>query len=322
MKNEKGSSLIVVLLIVTLISVFSLVIMSSTVNSRTHINTTEQFNVATDVAEMGITHYDALLNSFFNNAYELSDAQTKIYENSKIQDTDKNNKKIERKPTPEEIINYFNDRFCEKLLLDGNPEVEEEYTKIFSVDNIDYKIKVTEAPNVGECKSSNSLLFVFSSEVKVKSKSVALTGEITVNKDSNGLSTGENPIPTTNTESVTRSIRSSNVTYSNSVIFEKDVTIIGNGKIDIGGNAFFKDKLVINGSKATINIAGDAYFFQLNKNKTRELEDFKKHRFCIGGNAYILDGANFVPFDIPNSCSKSAKGKWNLDKNTFSVEYQ
>ncbi|MEH7391940.1 hypothetical protein, partial [Bacillus sp. JJ1474] len=306
----------VVLLIITLISVFSLVIMSSTVNSRIHINNTEKINVSTDIAEMGITHYDTLFTNSLHNAYNVSENLTKLYEDSKIYETI-NNKKTERKPTQEEIIKYFNDRFCENL-LEGNPIVKEVYSGKFSVENYEYNIKVSEAPSVGECQSNNSLLIVFTSEVKSDSKTTILTGEITVNKDSIGQSIGENSIPK-NTMVVTNSIKGKSLTYSDSVIFEKAVTLIGNGKIDIGGTAFFKDKLVILGSKAIINIDGDAYFFQLNKNKNKELEDFKKHKFCIRGNAYIIDGSNFIPFEIPNPCSNSPLGKWNVDNKTFSV---
>jgi len=55
--NERGSTLVVVLLSITLIMIFATVITSQVLSTSKQVKTTENFQVATDVAEMGIDYF-------------------------------------------------------------------------------------------------------------------------------------------------------------------------------------------------------------------------------------------------------------------------
>ncbi|PEJ49353.1 hypothetical protein CN692_23190 [Bacillus sp. AFS002410] len=56
MKNEKGYTLLIVLLVVTLLSLFSLVLIGSNLNTAKQLKATKQSKLAVNLAEMGITY--------------------------------------------------------------------------------------------------------------------------------------------------------------------------------------------------------------------------------------------------------------------------
>ncbi|WP_078545311.1 hypothetical protein [Litchfieldia alkalitelluris] len=70
--NEKGSSLVVVLASITLITIFATVITAQAFNSSKQVNQTEVSQKATDAAEMGVTEFYQQLKAFYTKPENLS----------------------------------------------------------------------------------------------------------------------------------------------------------------------------------------------------------------------------------------------------------
>ncbi|TWI57088.1 hypothetical protein [Halalkalibacter nanhaiisediminis] len=70
---EKGSSLLVVLITIAVISVFSLVIVSFTLSTAKQVNQTEEQMKTYDLAEMGITFFEAIMREQQTKAYQKAD---------------------------------------------------------------------------------------------------------------------------------------------------------------------------------------------------------------------------------------------------------
>ncbi|GAE43974.1 hypothetical protein [Mesobacillus boroniphilus] len=84
MKNEKGYALVLVLLIITITFTFAISLSGMALSARKQFNKTDEINRATDLAEMGVAHYEALLNNFVKDALsETKDAIQKAEEEAK-----------------------------------------------------------------------------------------------------------------------------------------------------------------------------------------------------------------------------------------------
>ncbi|QED48806.1 hypothetical protein [Cytobacillus dafuensis] len=308
MKNEKGSSLIVVLLIITLISVFSLVIMSSTVNSRLQFNSTEKTNVSTDIAEMGITHYYTLFKKLAKEAYSDADTETIDW----VKKYSKNNKSKDE-PTQQEIIDYFNEQFCSNLL--NYQEVKINYESIFPIENEKYQLYVTNSPSETACaKTLNTLEFTFTSIGEFEKQKKELTGTITMNKGNEINDPAPSHPPDSNHFKYIVNNKIYNKYYDGSVYFKERIDMNGNSKeLVINGDAYFAKGLVLNGN-VTLKINGNAYFLDVRKNGS-------SGNICVTGQTFKIQDSTLIPYPLPgNSCS-SNNDKWDPDSLNIDVEY-
>jgi hypothetical protein len=70
-RNEKGSTLIITLLTITVIVMFSTVLISTTINSSLQINKTEQDIQATNLAEMGVVYFNEAFSNVITSMESL-----------------------------------------------------------------------------------------------------------------------------------------------------------------------------------------------------------------------------------------------------------
>lgn len=87
MNNQKGYTLTLVLIIISVILLLGVTISTATLNSRKQFNGTDSNNQATDLAEMGITHYNYVINSLINfaeaeNSEKSQFINTNIFQNT------------------------------------------------------------------------------------------------------------------------------------------------------------------------------------------------------------------------------------------------
>ncbi|CAM3941427.1 hypothetical protein [Mesobacillus thioparans] len=67
MKNENGYALLLVLVIITITFTFALSMSGMALSARKQVNKTDEINKATDLAEMGVAHYETVLNKIVKN---------------------------------------------------------------------------------------------------------------------------------------------------------------------------------------------------------------------------------------------------------------
>lgn len=82
-RNEKGNTLLYVLVTITLLSVFGTVLSAQALNGSEQVHKTEGFQQATDAAEMGIDHFYRDFKLKINNVDLRNNTCTKIIDNAK-----------------------------------------------------------------------------------------------------------------------------------------------------------------------------------------------------------------------------------------------
>lgn len=301
MKNERGYALVLVLLIITITFTFALSLSEMALSARKQFNKTDEINRATDLAEMGVAHYEALMNNFVKSALsETEDAVRNAEEDAK------NNKHAP--PIPD-----FDQLFKSTMV-----------TKVFSVEKIQKNIEENNTYQVdytgisGEA-GSEDLIIHFTSTGITDKESKTITGSIAIQKQRQSqFSAGAKaPLPEEFDRIISTPLTlNKEWTYGTSTYFAEEITWNGgnNKPFIVYGSAFFNEKLTIHGS-ARIQIFGDAIF----KKELSETEN--PYSFCITGTPYLVDHEgnlevyeNF-PAGRTEACPPSENGQWAINPN-------
>ncbi|MEH7276292.1 type II secretion system protein [Neobacillus vireti] len=150
-KNERGMTLIIVLLTITVFSVLGLAVMGASVNNVKQVKKAETDIQTVDAAEMGVQYYNTLLKDFFHEQIALKKNEVKtLIENdyaNKIPLTDEKIEEYEKK-LGEKLIEAFDS----SILF---PNVGSALNKDIDVPTKTYfKIKnVTDLPSCPTCNT-------------------------------------------------------------------------------------------------------------------------------------------------------------------------
>jgi Tfp pilus assembly protein PilX len=321
LRNERGYALVLVLVIITITFTMALSMSGMALSARKQFNKTDELNKATDLAEMGVAHYEAWL------ANAVAEANT--YAETKADEVIKNNNG-NKKPHPLGKV-----KSCKK----NNTRCTVEYDEHFllnlksRIGALNYSlIRTVEGNNlyevkditISEIQANDTIIVKFKSYGKTKVETKILESIITIEKNAESL-VGENkPLPSNyevvNLTPIDLKGQDKHLTFETSTYFEKKIEIQGNRILKVNGNAFFKDKVVFSGT-ADIFVYGDAIFTvppEFNGNA---------YSFCVYGNIYRMDehGKLVEYTDFPQgknkSCPRPQDDEWYINPDE-SVEVQ
>ncbi|MFT9599063.1 hypothetical protein [Mesobacillus sp.] len=306
MKNEKGYALVLVLLIITLTFTFAISLSGMALSARKQFNKTDEINRATDLAEMGVAHYEAILSKLVKNANDEARQTVQTAFEAATQN-------------PNTPIPNYDDLFYISLSrkLTENPSV------ILSIDEGNsYEIL-----NPIIAKHVENISISFNSKGKTVNEEKELKGKLTINKNTDSRD-GEF-IPNRNTfeniELDDFEIKGGKQeeTYTASTYFQKTVTLKGNTTLIIKGDTFFNSDVTLKGGD-TIFIFGDAYFYK----PLSPIIKGEKSKICILGTPYLLKNQKLVEYTSfdggdTDSCPKPIlDNEWSIDPdNGMKVEY-
>lgn len=291
MRNERGYALILVLVIITITFTFALSMSGMALSTRKQINKTDGLNKATDLAEMGIAHYEALLNRLV---------------------LDSNN---EARKNPAQFDQVFIQKLTDSVKKATNIPSKQ-------IEGM-YSYKVIQ-PKVNTL-SDGSISVSFQTEGKTDNETKLLNTTIKVERKKNSLAGNLMPTPKDyqyhEKNSVNLEKRVKYISYS-STYFEKEINTQGGRLLEIYGNAFFKGEIDIGGS-VDIFVYGDAIFM------SPPDSNGKSYTFCVTGTPYLVgsDGKLSVYTPFPegknSSCTKTInEPSWYIDPvNGIDVTY-
>jgi hypothetical protein len=317
MRNERGYVLLNVLVIIILVVAFGMMLIPKTVNTSLQIQKTEGNSQSKDMSEMGIHYAHAYLQTLVAKAIEESKKDTRYINNTINHDT-----LFCEKMTTQ--ITSFNSVLPKSIVMDANIDhsfqikyfepytlTPRDTTKAASCDN--YKNFSIPIESIGKVlgKSEKSVKAYFIIENK------AATGD-----GSGGSGSGPGPGTGTGTPVDPNTLPLVSVTNPNdtklsgnavskmfsSAHFYVPVIIGGNGKLMVGGHAWFEGReasnklfsVTFNGNNGILVVSGDAYFkypVSLGGNQTNYV--------CIRGNAYILRSGTTNTWDDYSSYLRS-----------------
>jgi hypothetical protein len=320
LKNEKGYALVLVLVIITITFTFALSMSGMALSARKQFNKTDEVNKATDIAEMGIGHYEALLANIVWEANVYAETQTvetiKKNGKSKGHAPGKNKQCKDNKPrcTPE-YDEFFYQKLDAKIKeLNNNLSRTVEGSNSYEVTNI----------SLSSIKADDTIDVNFTSNGKTKNEIKTLKSVITIEKNGESLVGEPKPSPSSYTHKEALEInlkgQDKHITYDSSVYFEKSIHIQGNRLLKVNGNAFFKDHIQFLGT-ADIIVSGDAIFTYP--------PDFngKAYSFCVYGNTYLINNkGELTEYSLPSgknkSCPKPNDDEWYINPDEgVEVEY-
>ncbi len=312
MRNENGYALVLVLLIITITFTFAFSMSGMALNSRKQINNTDNLNVATDLAEMGVAHYEGLAREYVkissnkakeNIAAELASLEFPIKKN--------------------QVFPEYDEEFRTVL----EKEIEKN-TQISSVVENNNSYKIDSINLVRTAHNKFTLSFISEGITDLTTKILDNTIQIE-KKDKDSLS-GK---PVTSSESFTDKVvqpidfkgngQDKVLYFPSSTYFNDSISISGNRLIAINGDAFFNDKVDFNGG-ADIVVYGNAIFrYKYDEPK----QPNEAYSFCVTGNTYLITNDKLVPYaPFPEgnnaSCPKGSSEGWYIDPDSgVEVEY-
>jgi hypothetical protein len=313
LRNERGYALVLVLVIITITFTIALSMSGMALSARKQFNKTDELNKATDLAEMGVAHYEAWL------ANAIAEANT--YAETKADEVIKKNNG-NKKPHPLGKV-----KSCKKITLRCTVEYDEHFLqnlrlRVGSLNNS--LIRVVEDDNLYEVKditvsdiqADETVIVKFKSYGKTKNETKILNSTITIDK--NGESLVGEAKPDKSSHQVVHSTPidlkglDKHLTFNSSTYFEKSIEVRGNRIINVKGNAYFKDRIIFSGT-ADIFVFGDAIFTvspEFNGNA---------YSFCVYGNIYKIDNqGNLIEYlDFPSgknkSCPRPQDDEWYIN---------
>ncbi|MEH7886771.1 hypothetical protein V7654_20920 [Bacillus sp. JJ1609] len=317
MKNEKGYALVLVLLIITITFVFALSMSGMALSARKQFNKTDEVNKATDLAEMGVAHYETLVYKYV----DIANTQAKAKIDEALAVIESKEKYITIPDYDEEFYKALNAQISKNSALSISVEGNNSY-KVFSplIKNLD----------------STKISIEYKSTGMADTETKLLDTTILVNKKDGSSSVGE-AVPTKGSyaEFIDYPIDfKGNYGKDNdnedkkridyfSAYFSKDVHIRGNRLIVVHGDAFFNSNVNFDGT-ADIIVYGDAIF----RNRFDEPEQpNSSYTFCVTGNEYLIDNDRLIEYDnFPEgkkaSCPNTKDTPWSIDPNNgIEVKY-
>jgi hypothetical protein len=287
--NERGYVLLSVLVIMILIMGFAMILIPKTLNTSLQVNKSEDNTISKDISEMGIQYANAYLQSLVNAAIQdtKDNPTTRKYPNITNQDTLfclNLRERLNRAHTRERVFGT-NSNYSFSMTYNGSYFLK-------SSNSLGYSINST---STYDCTGFKGVKVPISSVGKVTGKvEKSIKAEFVIeNKGEGGNGSGPGwayvePDPTTLTYDKIQETRvdlNGNISDTFPGTYFKDqVKVSGNGKIYIGGHAWFDGKtnpsMDLNGQNIIVAVSGDAYF-------TKGI-DFKKSNYiCIRGNGYL-----------------------------------
>ncbi|MBT2636343.1 hypothetical protein [Bacillus sp. ISL-39] len=305
MQNEKGYALVLVLLIITITFTFALSLSGMALSARKQFNKTDEINRATDLAEMGVAHYEALLTRIVENAnaeagQAVQNALDLLSENPNY-------------PVPD-----YDQEFNAALAREVNKNA---YLPLDVNEDNSYQIS-----NPVINRQASYILITFDSKGKTVKEEMVLKGKLTIKK-STGSRAGESvPEKTTyvNIELEDFELKGGKQeeTYSGNTFFNKTVTLRGNTGLFIKGDTFFNSHVILKGGD-TIIVHGDAIF-----NEPLSPDTNGNSSVCVLGTPYRIENQKLVeytPFDGGDidSCPQAVlNNEWSIDPdNGMEVTY-
>lgn len=328
-QNEHGYTLLIVLMISVIISIFAMVLIPKAMSTMKQVGKSEASSQSLDMAEMGVEYGTTFLQNIVKQArIEAKSADPSV--------DDKN--------------------FCEKLTSRLNSTAFPQNNTMSGNEKFSYQIRysATEgrtivSKNNSSCDGFVSMRIPIISTGKVEGKeSTTLKAYYTVDNKGEVITTrpGQSKIPadpttfTYETINVSEFKLSGNTrsALSRSTRFNDIVTISGNGVLSIGGNAWFNNtksnvSINFNGNNGIVTVSGNAYFthpvslggtgsnficikgdaylFNHSTNKWEWYTAVKENAACPATNPIVIDNAKYF-YDI---------NLWHVNPEKLDVEY-
>jgi hypothetical protein len=261
------------------------------ISTRMQFNKSDDRNKATDLAEMGITHYQTVVNKFVSLANVAANDQVKRYNGN--------------------FDTYFNTELESRLTS--------QRTINYTVENLNkYTIQYNNLT-----LSSGKFIINFVSTGTTEKDTVSITGTISIQKSSAAPSkVGQTKPSSSSYQQVVNTpiyleAKNKIAQYNASAYFYETIHIQGNRSLIVKGDAFFSKALTFQGS-ANITINGDA-IFQI----PIIFPNGTPYTFCVYGNTYKVENGKLIDYPIPqNKCSKPLTQNWNIDTSSgTNVQY-
>lgn len=173
--NQKGYTLILVMVIISVIMILGVALSGVTLNANKQINMTDRQNKATDLAEMGITHFEETINGLISQAE--NQARHDILDLSVLQT-------IPALDTIYTNVNAnFSSSFCEKFrtLYQQNIYNQNETDHSIPVDVESGEQYVIQPDPFGTCSNSSVIKVTFNSVGKTAGAEKPVTLRVTFN---------------------------------------------------------------------------------------------------------------------------------------------
>ncbi|MBS8265088.1 hypothetical protein DYI25_11600 [Mesobacillus boroniphilus] len=295
LKNDRGYALVLVLVIITITFTFALSMSSMALSARKQFNKTDEINKATDIAEMGVGHYETLLYKLVKvsnqevSHYSTSLFDSQFYQNIKSKVLNSNNLPASR--------------------VEGNN-----------------KYVITDATIARP--TNDKIIVSFKSTGKTDKETKVLTNKITVEKKKPSRA-GE-PAPPISSfnhkfwQSYEMAGGKEIDEYQGSSYFTQSVELKGNTQLIIHGDAFFNSSVVLKGGDKLI-VYGDAIF---NVPLDDKSINGSNSSICVYGFTYYVDKLgklavyNPFPGGDPTACPKPLNIEWFIDPvNGIEVQY-
>ena len=306
--NNRGYTMVMVLLSIVLISLFAMMLIPKSVNTALQVNKSEEMTQTKDLAEMGITYTHSLIENRIKNAIQQAKAETNF-------------------------SNTNHDRlFCEKLVQNINNVNFLKQTptpETISITNSTYSFKVERnnplkiaSGNNVTCEKFDSLTIPVKSTGMVGGSKKEVTAEFTIkNRNSDGITQAQRdsngqiiPVPPEemNLVAVNSSVSFNGSSGSRSIYanahFKGLVTISGQGELYVAGNAVFdgspnNPSVNFNGNNSKLIISGDAYF-----RKDYSLGGNGGNYICVRGSSFIYENNRWVEINrnrIDQACPQT-----------------
>lgn len=310
MKNEKGYALVLVLLIITITFVFALSMSGMALSARKQFNKTDEVNKATDLAEMGVAHYEAVVSRQVESANVAAKAQVDAALEAAL-----------KWPNKDYIIPDYDEVFYDALAIEvlnnDHPTLNVEGSNAYKVSSPslakldDRKIAVTfksEGKTKDETELLESTIFV---EKKIDD---SRAGVVIPNKDSFKIIEWD-PFEMKGGKDYEE--------YPGSTFFTQSVTLKGNTKLKINGDAFFNSDVTLKGGDKLF-VMGDAIF--LNPLDDKSLNG-SKAGICVKEKSYLVKDnklIEYIPFNggDMSDCPVPFGHEWSIDPNNgIEVKY-
>jgi hypothetical protein len=309
MKNEKGYALILVLLIITISFIFALSMSGMALSARKQFNKTDEVNKATDLAEMGIAHFEAIVS----RQVVAANAAAKAQVDTALEASLKWPNKGYTIPDYDEV---FYDTLASGVLNNNYPNLKIEGSNTYKVSS----------PSLTKLQN-HKIAVTFKSEGKTKYEAELLESTIFVEKINDDSRVGD-AVPNKDSFKILEMNPfeliggKENEIYPGSTFFTKSVTLKGNTTLKIDGDAFFNSDVTLKGGDK-IYVMGDAFFTtHLNKHSVNG-----NSSICVLGKAYFVENNNVLDYTDfyggdTSDCPAPINNIWSIDPiNGVEVKY-
>jgi hypothetical protein len=319
--------MVLVIIIITVIMVLGVALAGVTLNANKQFNVTEKKSKATDIAEMGITHYQTLIvNDIIPRAEE--NTTTKLLELNLVGN-------VGNLSTFDTIKVNYNENFCNEFKTLFSQSGSGRFISVEG-DN-EYKIQPLDAV----CNETNNTIIVTVVSIGKSSNSdtVPLKGTFIITQGLNNINVNDTykPDPVIQPENDIEfdETKGNNNNIISGITNLVDSVIKGTGSLTLTASAKIEN-LILKGT-SSVFVRGDAVFNKLSASgdsKARLLvlgDVFLKdplgttngHSFdvCILGDVYYNNKIQPLPSDyaLNNVCKK---GPWSIDQtNGISIDY-